>query len=155
MSNEPDWEDYLEYQPEPVVSRSAKYMRKWRQSNPERSRQLMIIHRHNQRARRYGCLGTFTWEEWQEVLRDFNFSCARCGEADSLKPLEIDHIVPLERKGENAKHNLQPLCSGCNKLKGTKTVAYPGFKGGGDEIGGTDESDFWNAYGTDYYRGGA
>ena len=43
-----------------------------------------------------------------------NHKCVYCG---SENDLEIDHIVPLARGGENELGNLQTLCKPCNTIK--------------------------------------
>jgi ribosomal protein S27AE len=43
--------------------------------------------------------------------------CAQCGSTDNL---EIDHIIPLRHGGTNDLDNLQVLCIGCNRKKGSK-----------------------------------
>ena len=61
------------------------------------------------------------------LMRD-NFTCQKCGAHPMLedKPwlpdiskLEADHIIPLARGGETEMGNLQTLCKGCNRKKGT------------------------------------
>ena len=49
------------------------------------------------------------------VLKKFNYKCSHCGRTvtDNIK-LEIDHIVPLSKKGKNEIQNLQVLCNECN-----------------------------------------
>jgi len=34
--------------------------------------------------------------------------------------LEVDHILPISRGGDNNRSNLQTLCSRCNSSKGTR-----------------------------------
>lgn len=42
--------------------------------------------------------------------------CVRCGSADRL---EFDHIIPLAKGGSNTERNIQLLCEGWNRLKGS------------------------------------
>jgi hypothetical protein len=44
-------------------------------------------------------------------------TCRRCGSAENL---EVDHIVPLARRGTSEDENLQALCGPCNRQKGAK-----------------------------------
>ncbi len=53
------------------------------------------------------------WEVWE---RD-NFTCRKCG---SRKNLEIDHIFPVSKGGDNTIENLQTLCKSCNSKKGNR-----------------------------------
>ena len=43
--------------------------------------------------------------------------CEYCG---NNKNLEFDHIVPWSKGGSNTYRNLQLLCQGCNRSKGSK-----------------------------------
>ena len=51
--------------------------------------------------------------------------CAVCGQPGDL---EIDHKTPISRGGSCDDDNLQPLCVGCNRRKGKKTMGE--FTGG-------------------------
>ena len=53
------------------------------------------------------------WKKYKE----YNYKCICCDESD-LSKLEIDHIVPLARGGNDDDNNLQVLCSKCNGNKG-------------------------------------
>ena len=41
--------------------------------------------------------------------------CVKCGGTDNI---QIDHIVPVAKGGENSIDNYQPLCKSCNASKG-------------------------------------
>ena len=43
--------------------------------------------------------------------------CALCGRKITLSEMTIDHIVPLNRNGENSVNNLQCACYACNQFK--------------------------------------
>ena len=43
--------------------------------------------------------------------------CALCGRKITLSEMTIDHIVPLDRNGENSVNNLQCACYACNQFK--------------------------------------
>ena len=49
------------------------------------------------------------------VLSRSGYRCTYCGSDESL---EIDHIVPIARRGTNDISNLQALCRPCNRRKG-------------------------------------
>ena len=58
-----------------------------------------------------------------KVLKKFNYKCRHCGRtvADNIK-LEIDHIVPLSKKGKDEIGNLQVLCNECNLGKSNRFI---------------------------------
>jgi hypothetical protein len=54
--------------------------------------------------------------------RDF-FKCCICGHSpavDERVQLELDHIKPVARGGNNNEYNLRVLCRRCNNRKGAK-----------------------------------
>jgi 5-methylcytosine-specific restriction endonuclease McrA len=73
------------------------------------------------KARRYarekGAEGSHTLTEWESLKKQFNYRCAICGE---IKPLTIDHIIPLSKGGSDYISNIQPLCRNCNSKKNNK-----------------------------------
>ena len=54
-------------------------------------------------------------EEWQNVLKKFNYCCAVCGR--QFTKYQPDHCVPRLRGGGDEIENWQPLCSECNIFK--------------------------------------
>lgn len=52
--------------------------------------------------------------------RDGNV-CLRCGGIDKLS---LDHIIPVNKKGENKLMNLQTLCCSCNSWKSDKIIDF-------------------------------
>ena len=55
------------------------------------------------------------------VLEQAGAECACCGEDDAAV-LQIDHIWPRSKGGQNWLINLQVLCADCNKRKGNSLV---------------------------------
>lgn len=51
------------------------------------------------------------------ILQRDNYRCVKC---NSRLKLEIDHIVPISRGGDNDIDNLQTLCKTCNVRKSNK-----------------------------------
>jgi len=47
--------------------------------------------------------------------------CPYYGWVGNLKDFEIDHSFPLSKGGSSLFLNLQWICSGCNRQKGTMT----------------------------------
>jgi 5-methylcytosine-specific restriction endonuclease McrA len=65
--------------------------------------------------------GTFTNEQWQERLAEYNYCCAYCYNSFPVNELTIDHMHPISRGGTNTIDNLVPACKSCNSRKGTNT----------------------------------
>lgn len=86
------------------------------------------IHSANRRARKRNAIGAFTLEEWEKLKAKFNYTCLKCGRKEPQIKLTKDHIVPLTARGTNFISNIQPLCMGCNRKKGNKTVNLKGDK---------------------------
>ena len=54
--------------------------------------------------------------------------CEACGENPNITghPLQRDHIKPQYEHGSNEEHNIQMLCSVCNRSKGTDNYDWRG-----------------------------
>lgn len=92
-------------------------VRNWARRNPHKR----LSYVHTRRARRLENGGQYTLEQWEDLKRQYDFKCLCCGE---VKPLTVDHIVPISKGGSNDISNIQPLCIQCNKSKATKTIDY-------------------------------
>lgn len=55
-----------------------------------------------------------------ELLRQYNYRCALCGEDLRKIKHHIDHIKPFSKGGTSNHENLQPLCGSCNLAKGNR-----------------------------------
>jgi len=62
--------------------------------------------------------GNYSWEEWEELKREHNYTCVICGRKEPEIKLTIDHIIPISEGGTNWISNIQPLCRSCNSRKG-------------------------------------
>ena len=51
-------------------------------------------------------------------------NCNGCQGHFEIRHLEIDHIVPRSKGGQDTDKNLQLLCGHCNRTKGNRTMAY-------------------------------
>lgn len=93
-----------------VKIRNAQY----RKDNPE----LSCANRHKRRemAIKNGN-NTLTWRQMQEIKAE-NPTCKACGASEDIS---VDHILPLDRGGQNCKENCTVLCRSCNSSKHAKT----------------------------------
>jgi 5-methylcytosine-specific restriction endonuclease McrA len=89
----------------------------WRRSHPEHKSLLT----HQRRARILGSGGVVTTKEWEDIKALYGPSCLRCKE---IKPLTMDHVIPISVGGSHIADNLQPLCLSCNSWKKDKTIDY-------------------------------
>ena len=48
--------------------------------------------------------------------------CNGCLTKPTKHNMQVDHIIPLAKGGETRLDNLQMLCNGCNRLKGTGSM---------------------------------
>ena len=58
----------------------------------------------------------------ERVFRIYGRRCYYCPATEEEAFIEIDHIVPLARGGDNEFLNLLPACETCNRSKGIKTM---------------------------------
>lgn len=49
--------------------------------------------------------------------------CEGCQTHFPFRVMEVDHMLPRSRGGTDRRDNLQLLCSGCNRSKGSRTMA--------------------------------
>ena len=61
-----------------------------------------------------------------KVLRyeDQNGACKGCERALDIDLLEIDHITPRSKGGQDIDRNIQLLCGPCNRIKGNRSMSY-------------------------------
>lgn len=63
-----------------------------------------------------------TKEERLVVYRMYDGHCAYCGAAIELKDMQVDHIIPVYKDGQNEIENYRPTCRMCNFYKSTMPV---------------------------------
>lgn len=57
-----------------------------------------------------------------DIFRRDKFTCQYCGRRPPDVVLEVDHIAPVSRGGDDDPSNLITSCYECNRGKGTKTL---------------------------------
>lgn len=73
------------------------------------------------RAKRLGCIGFWSNNDWENLQKKYDNFCLCCGEK---RPLQADHIVSLSKGGTNYITNIQPLCWECNNNKRRQVVDF-------------------------------
>jgi len=100
--------------------KNKEITRRWHEANPEKRQE----HDRNRRARENGNGGKIAAVEWKQLKDHYRHTCLCCGKKEPEIKLELDHVIPLVLGGENKIQNAQPLCSTCNRSKGTKHIDY-------------------------------
>jgi len=52
-----------------------------------------------------------------EVFKRDSFTCQYCGAMPPKVPLEVDHVIPVSKGGDNHRMNLITSCFSCNRGK--------------------------------------
>jgi 5-methylcytosine-specific restriction endonuclease McrA len=98
------------------------YSRTHREEASERQKKWIIahpdtyaIHGAKRKALKLNAPGSgITANEWKELKVEHGQRCAYCNE---IKPLTMDHIVPLINGGAHDVSNIVPACRSCNSSK--------------------------------------
>lgn len=100
--------EYIQANPE----RNRVKVQQWRKKNPDKKQ----MHSVNRRAKMRSLPASFTAEDWQRLLKDFQHRCAVC---DSASPLTADHWIPVSSSDcpGTVPGNIIPLCQSCNSSK--------------------------------------
>lgn len=89
--------------------------------NSDRGRFFTKNNNHKRRQLEFKGSG-ITNQQWNELLREYNFRCAYCGIQTNMT---IDHVIPLSKGGEHSIENIVPSCAECNSHKHTKLNWIP------------------------------
>ncbi|MDR1975265.1 MAG: HNH endonuclease [Bacteroidales bacterium] len=60
----------------------------------------------------------------ERLYKEQNGCCNACGTKFDIWNLEIDHIIPKAKGGNNYYENYQLLCGSCNRIKGDRPMEY-------------------------------
>lgn len=94
-------------------------VKEWEEANPEQAKDNAVIHMHKKRFADVGLESNFTRADWNRCKEYFTVDgvprCAYCGKP--TKRPTIDHVIPLNKKGENTLNNIVPSCGRCNSSK--------------------------------------
>lgn len=119
-----------------------QYRQQWEKTRPpkfisikanpsrlEKKRLYDRIEHHKRRAERQGNKNILTANEWEDILAEFNYSCAYCGKGwhEISGKLAQDHVIPFSRGGTYTKNNIVPACRSCNSKKHNKTPEEAGM----------------------------
>lgn len=96
----------------------------WSKTHPIEAREVKAVALANREAARAGVLGKLTTAEWRELKHAYGNRCLRCGRAELVIDLTLDHVIPYSKGGTNWISNVQPLCFSCNSSKGQNITDY-------------------------------
>jgi 5-methylcytosine-specific restriction endonuclease McrA len=89
----------------------ADRLRKWRHSNPTKSREQDQVRRARKRS------AFIEYVDAQVVFERDEGICGICGNPVDHNDYHIDHIIPLARDGEHSYANTQVAHPACNHMK--------------------------------------
>jgi len=111
----------------------AERVRSWQERNKEKRRVYAIRATHKRRVavgRRY-----LSREEIADRLALFGHRCAYCGTAGKM---ELDHLNPVSRGGDNDPENIVPACKSCNSSKHDASIVFWLLRGGPPSLRGQE-----------------
>ena len=73
------------------------------------------IYNNRTRCRKKGIRSDFTITDWKLVVAAFENRCAFCDASPKL--LDLDHLFPIHKGGEDVAGNIIPICRPCNSHK--------------------------------------
>jgi hypothetical protein len=62
-----------------------------------------------------------------EVFARFKFTCVYCGATAGKTVLEVDHVIPVSKGGDNTIENLVCSCFDCNRGKSNSLISNADF----------------------------
>ena len=103
---------------EQSVRNEAEYeYEKWRTRLDREVKQILARKKRQQEEEKSNRSRRIQQRVKDEVWRRDEGKCVKCG---SRERLEYDHIIPFSKGGSNTARNIELLCEGCNRRKGSK-----------------------------------
>lgn len=99
------------------LDRAREVAREWNTRNPVKVRHNTIIQNHKRRV-----VGEIDIKAFDQKYLRLGSRCYYCGKYMGEIYESIDHVQPIEKQGTNHIDNLVPACLSCNQKKHTKTL---------------------------------
>ena len=74
--------------------------------------------------RKFTANGSHSIDEWEDIKKQYKYTCPSCYRYEPYIKLTEDHIVPLSKGGSDYIDNIQPLCQSCNSRKNVKIIKF-------------------------------
>lgn len=114
--NSPAWKGGISFQKDYRKNKTKE----WKRNNYDK----VLFYNLKRRTRLMSADGTHSFEEWEILKAQYDFTCVRCGMREPEIKLTQDHIIPLSKGGSDNIENIQPLCRSCNSIKNTKDCNF-------------------------------
>lgn len=94
------------------LQKSSRY-RKWKNFEERR-----------RRIKKLNNGGSHTLQEWENLKKEYDYQCACCHRKEPEIKLTEDHIISLDKNGNDNINNIQPLCQSCNSWKWNREMRF-------------------------------
>lgn len=95
---------------------------KQKYANSERGRLIQKIDGQRRIEREKNLKKKMNWDYWRWLCEKLDYHCQGCGKKFDIFSLTVDHMVPINRGGDNDDWNIQPLCKPCNSRKQDRLI---------------------------------
>lgn len=106
------------------IAKTGEKSHFWKDGRCKNKRYISWLKNKRNRLLSSGIIGGHTYEEWETLKAQYNWTCLCCKKSEPEIKLTEDHIIPLSRGGSDNIENIQPLCKSCNCRKHTKIIKY-------------------------------